>query len=152
MYSDAAQNKTLSDDTAPILTGQGVSWFLRKAVSMGTVTLSITHSRDDAGVETLHADQVLTGGLGGITETRVLDWEQRDWDNLLLGKCVVKTKRVTVAELEEEYLREGWTAESQKHGVILEFVESGQKNGGKGWSTYMVSPGIQCRYQPPLQL
>ncbi|KAG6841944.1 hypothetical protein C0991_005124 [Blastosporella zonata] len=55
-------NKTLSSDsTDEILRLQGVSWFKRKAISFGTLTLKLKHYKED-GIEHIDIDQWVRNG------------------------------------------------------------------------------------------
>ena len=105
---------------------------------MGTVTLFVKHERPADGVETITVDQSLSGGFGASSESRILDWEQRSADSKLYGKTFIRTKRVTVDELDNAWLKEGWVDEVREHGLILNSVQSEPKNG-KTWYTDIVS-------------
>ncbi|KAG6878645.1 hypothetical protein C0993_001168 [Termitomyces sp. T159_Od127] len=51
-------NKVKSDNLFDeILRLQGVSWFKRKAISLGTITLKVKHYKDDEGIEHVDIDQ-----------------------------------------------------------------------------------------------
>ncbi|KAJ5953144.1 hypothetical protein N7454_000040 [Penicillium verhagenii] len=81
-------DKKVSPPPDPALKIQGVGWVLRKAASLAVVTLhcSITApSASHAGADSqpspqsshLSVLQVPTAGLGPISESRILDWEER---------------------------------------------------------------------------
>ncbi|KAJ6126852.1 hypothetical protein N7523_002464 [Penicillium sp. IBT 18751x] len=78
---------TLSDPTEPILSLQGMSWFLRKALPYATVTLHVKEYADEANPQVYHidVDQVITGGINGTQERRQLDWQQRDHTDNIFG-------------------------------------------------------------------
>jgi hypothetical protein len=62
----AVQNKSLSDDTDPILAAQGVSWTKRTAISYATITVDIKHyTTPEDGFEHIDSAQTLTGGIKG---------------------------------------------------------------------------------------
>ncbi|KAJ5125498.1 hypothetical protein N7448_004818 [Penicillium atrosanguineum] len=78
---------TLSDPTDSILSLQGMSWFLRKALPYATVTLHVKEYAEEANPLVYHidVDQVITGGINGTQERRQLDWEQRDHTDNIFG-------------------------------------------------------------------
>ncbi|KAJ5777850.1 hypothetical protein N7520_001096 [Penicillium odoratum] len=78
---------TLSDPTDPILSLQGMSWFLRKALPYATVTLHVHEYTDSADPLVYHIDidQVITGGISGSKESRTLDWNGRDHVDNIFG-------------------------------------------------------------------
>jgi len=82
----------LSADLDPILVLQGINWFVRKAISMATVTLDISQTVD-AEDGKVHVDitQTLTGGLQGTSEHRVLDWQTRLHSDHIFGNLEGKS-------------------------------------------------------------
>lgn len=87
------QNSALSDPIDPILILQGLSWFLRKAISLATVTLSVKQytrpdEEGDPSPPPIHIDitQVATGGISTTHENRVLNWSERDHEDRIFGK------------------------------------------------------------------
>lgn len=126
------QNKTLSDPTDEILTLQGVSWFKRKIIAVGTVTLYVKHYKTD-NVENVDIDQTITGGIPGTREERILDWVSREKSDSLFGDVVARSRRVKLDEIEEEYLKKDWTADTVQHGVIQSYVESDTPKSKTSW-------------------
>jgi len=126
-------NKSLSDSTDTILQLQGVSWFKRKAIQMGTLTLVIKHYKDDAGIEHIDIDQTLTGGIPGTREERILTWKERHSEDHLFGAVVGKSRRVSVDELEDEFLKKNWTTDTIEHRVVQSYVESDTPKSGTTW-------------------
>ncbi|KAJ7092578.1 hypothetical protein C8R44DRAFT_891035 [Mycena epipterygia] len=126
-------NKGMSGDTDRILTLQGVGWLKRKAISLGTVTLDIKHYKDDGGVEHVDIDQTLTGGIPGTREERILSWTERENEDHLFGAVIGKTRRVQASELEEEFLKKDWTADTLEHGLIESYVYSDTPKSGTTW-------------------
>lgn len=128
------QNKTISDQsTDQILTLQGVGWLKRKAISYGTLTLTIKHYKDDAGVEHIDIDQTLTGGIPGTRETRTLTWTERENEDHIFGHVIGKSRRVKAEELGEEFLKKNWTSDTFEHGVVQSYVESDTPKSGTSW-------------------
>lgn len=128
------QNKKYSDNkgTDEILRLQGVSWLKRTAISAGTVWLAAKHYKDEAGVEHIDIDQTLSG-MSGTHEGRVLDWSPRERSDHVFGNVVAKSRRVPVAEIEEAYLKEGWTEDTVEHGAVQSYAESDTPKSKTTW-------------------
>lgn len=127
-------NKDLSDkSTDDILRLQGVPWWKRKAIGLGSVSLSVKHFKDDAGVEHVDIDQTLTGGIPGTTERRTLTWTERENEDHLFGPVIGKSRRTKVDVLEDDFLKKGWTEDTLEHGVIQSYVESDTPKSGTTW-------------------
>ncbi|TCD62776.1 hypothetical protein EIP91_006420 [Steccherinum ochraceum] len=131
-------DKTLSDDSDEILRLQGVSWFTRRAISMATVYLTIKHDKTAEGVEHIVIDQVLTGGLGGSTEERTLDWQERETSQPLFGPVLGRSRRIKLEELEDEYLKNGWLPDVTEHGAIQAIAQSDTAKSGRVWYSEQV--------------
>jgi hypothetical protein len=127
-----SQNKTLSDDTDEVLRLQGVSWFTRRAIALATITLYVRHYKGDDGVERIDIDQKLTG-IPGTSENRTLDWTSREHDDYLFGPVLGKSRRANVDEIENEFLRGGWLADTVQDGVINSYVESNAPRSHTSW-------------------
>ncbi len=104
----------------------------RKAIALATLYVTLTHSTEN-GVETLINHQELTGGLGSGTETRPLDWQDREVQDKLFGDIVTKSRRAQAADLEHEFLKTDWTEHSLQHGVINTIGHSDTPKSGKTW-------------------
>ncbi|KAJ6509394.1 hypothetical protein C8R47DRAFT_1098549 [Mycena vitilis] len=126
-------NKTMSGDTDTILMHQGIGWLKRKAIAVATVTLSIKHYKDDEGVEHVDIDQTLTGGIPGTREERTLWWKERSTEDSLFGAIIGKSRRCQVSELDEEFLKKEWTADTIEHGVIQSYVVSDTPKSKTTW-------------------
>lgn len=111
------QNKSLSDSTDEILRLQGVGWFKRKLIQAGTVSLVIKHYKDEGGTEHIDIDQTLSPGGIGTREERVLDWSERNKKDDLFGDIIGRSRRLKLDEIEDEYLKKGWTADSIENGM-----------------------------------
>ncbi|KAL8774784.1 MAG: hypothetical protein Q9209_000723 [Squamulea sp. 1 TL-2023] len=125
-------NKTLSDDTDRILQMQGVGWFLRRAIALSTVTLTITeYIKDDL----THIDISQVASPGGITSTedRILDWEYRDHSDKVFGNVKGKSRWVKLNDVDDdEFLKKGWDDLEGEH--VQGYVES----EGGGWTADQV--------------
>ncbi|KIJ21883.1 hypothetical protein PAXINDRAFT_165242 [Paxillus involutus ATCC 200175] len=119
MSGKFVMNKSLSDSTDEILRLQGVSWLKRQAISTFTLTLSIKHTTDDAGVEHVDIDQTLSGGISATSENRILDWQERPDEDDIFGAVVGKSRRSPVEELTDEFLKKDWTQDTIDDGVVL---------------------------------
>ncbi|KAE9408248.1 hypothetical protein BT96DRAFT_28209 [Gymnopus androsaceus JB14] len=126
-------NKSLSDSTDEILRLQGVGWFKRKLIAAGTVSLVIKHYKDENGLERIDIDQTLSPGGIGTREERVLDWSERSKDDSLFGAIIGQSKRLKVEEIDDDYLKNGWTADTIENGLIQSYVVSDTPKSGTSW-------------------
>ncbi|KAG1757733.1 hypothetical protein EDB19DRAFT_60779 [Suillus lakei] len=131
-------NKTLSDDSDDILKLQGVSWFKRRAISMFTLTLGVKHYTDEAGIEHIDVEQTLSGGIKGTNEDRALDWEERGEIDDVFGAVIGQSKRVKAEEVEDEFLKSGWTEDALEDGLVLAVDWSDTPKSGMEWRAEMV--------------
>jgi hypothetical protein len=132
------QNKTLSDDSDDILKLQGLSWFKRRAISMFTLTLGVKHYTDEAGNEHIDVEQTLSGGIKGSNEDRILDWEARGEVDDIFGAVIGKSKKVKAEEVEDEFLKSGWTEDTFEDGLVLAIDWSDTAKSGMDWRAEMV--------------
>lgn len=88
-----------------VLEYQGMGWLKRKAVSYATVTMSVKHFKDDSGVEQIEIVQSLTGGIGRTTESCTLDWAARNHFDDIFGPVIVKSRRISLDEVEDDFLK-----------------------------------------------
>ncbi|KAJ7706324.1 hypothetical protein B0H17DRAFT_1036738 [Mycena rosella] len=126
-------NKAMSGDTDKILALQGISWLKRSIISLAVVTLVVKHYKDDDGVEHVDIDQTITGGIPGTREERTLSWTERSTVDSLFGAVIGKSRRVQASELEEEFLKKDWTADTLEHGLIQSYVCSDTPKSGRTW-------------------
>jgi len=126
-------NKALSDSTDEILRLQGVSWFKRKAIANFNLTLYVKHTNGDDGFEHIDIDQRLSGGISGTTENRVMNWEDRHTNDDLFGAVVGKSRRVSLDEIEDEFLKTGWTQDTVDDRAIEALAWSDTPISGKDW-------------------
>ncbi|KAJ7115155.1 hypothetical protein C8R44DRAFT_628951, partial [Mycena epipterygia] len=110
-------NKSLSDADAldKMLEYQGIGLLKRKAVGFATVTLCLNHYKDADGVEHLDIEAI---GVDRFSETHVLTWAETTIESPLLGSIVCKMRRIKAEELDDEYLKTGWTADTIDHSLI----------------------------------
>ncbi|OAX77965.1 methylmalonate-semialdehyde dehydrogenase (acylating) [Emergomyces africanus] len=71
---------------------QGMSWLTRKAIGLATVTLKISQKPNDAGIVQMDIDQLLTGGVKGTAEHRLLDWSERPHKDHIFGSVIGQSR------------------------------------------------------------
>lgn len=130
----------MSDSSDEILRLQGVGWTTRTAIYYASIYLSVNHYTDDGGIEHIDIDQTLTGGIGGTTENRALDWLERSHEDHIFGAVLGKNRRAPLAELEREWLKKDWLDESLVDGAIIYTqANSDTPKSGKTWASQQVS-------------
>lgn len=77
-------NKTLSDNSVPLLKMQGIGFIVRQAVQYGTITVTLKQYTDDKGMVHLDQDQVTAGTHN--EEERHLNWEWAETTSKIWGK------------------------------------------------------------------
>ncbi|OCH96031.1 hypothetical protein OBBRIDRAFT_358687 [Obba rivulosa] len=127
-------NKSLSDDTDEILRLQGVSWFKRKAIRMASIYLTVKHYTSDDGVEHIDIDQVLSGGVGSNTENRILDYEEREINDPTFGWVLSRSRRVSLDDIDNDWLREGWMDDVWEHGTVDTRAQSATEKSHTTWA------------------
>ncbi|KNG46620.1 hypothetical protein DDE82_002158 [Stemphylium lycopersici] len=143
-------NKSLSDAFDPVLTLQGIGWLTRKALGAATITQHLqetpTTGEDNAPTTNIKIDQIITGGLKGSVENRVLDWHYREHTDWLFGTVKGHSRYSTLQKVQEEgknggakeedmkYLTEGWLKETEDGGVVESFAD----NDGNKWTAWQV--------------
>ncbi|KAL8898834.1 MAG: hypothetical protein Q9207_006502 [Kuettlingeria erythrocarpa] len=104
---------------------QGVGWFLRRAIALATVTLTVKEYIAD-GLTHIDIEQVATGGITS-TENRTLDWALRDHTDKIFGAVRGKSRWVKLADVDDDkFLKEGFDDMEGEH--VQSWVES--KDGG----------------------
>jgi hypothetical protein len=125
-------NKKLSGDFEGVLVLQGIGWATRKAIGYATVTLIIKHKPGPP--EEIDIEQILTGGLKGSPEHRVLDNEFRGHSDTIFGEVSGRSRRRKFTDYNDEdeddkFLKSGWAQDTLDAGELIEsHVES-----PKGW-------------------
>ncbi|MCJ1298481.1 hypothetical protein MMC08_001271 [Hypocenomyce scalaris] len=128
-------NKTLSDDPDRILQmQQGVGWWLRRAISLATITLTIKQYTSDDSLTHIDIEQRATGGISSTTENRTLDWQYREHKDGIFGEVKGKSRWVKLSDVEDdnEFLKTGWLDEGDEH--VQAYVES----AGNGWTANQI--------------
>lgn len=108
-----------------------MSWFLRKAISYATVTLTIHEYIDDTAEKYTHFDihQVATGGVGGTTERRILDYTFRDHKDKIFGNVKGKSRWIKLKDVDDdEFLKTGFDDMEGDH------VQAWAESIDNGWT------------------
>jgi hypothetical protein len=76
---------------------QGMSWITRKAISLATITLTIseyTKTDPTTGKEVIYIESVqkATGGLAGTKEVHVCDWSEVENSDPIFGQVVARDR------------------------------------------------------------
>ena len=107
-----------------------------------TITLHIKHHKDGQGVEHIDIEQTLTGGITASPELRTLDWTPRKVDHSLFGAIIGKSRRISVADIADGYLKSDWLLDVSRDGAIEAYAESDKEKNSHIWNSDMVSGGI----------
>ena len=91
------------------------------------------HYKDDSGVEHIDIKQTLSGGFGGTDEERTLDWTNREKNDRVFGDVIAKSRRVKLDEIDNEFLKNGFTDDVAEHGAIQSYVESDTPKSVTSW-------------------
>lgn len=112
-----ALNRDLSDSSEDLLKLQGISLPIRKILNLSKVTLQVNQYVDEQNRTHIDISQSMTGGIGGTTETRILDWTERSQKNSVFGTVTGRTRWVDLSEVRDEYLaygfEPGWVVETE---------------------------------------
>jgi hypothetical protein len=113
-----------------------MSWLMRKAISLTTVTLTMKQYVD-ATTETMHIEITSdgAGGTKGTAEHRVLDWKVRENDNRIFGRSTGQTRWQSLAAVNDD------DAEGMKTGLedgTEEVIEGNVENQTSGWTAHQI--------------
>ncbi|KAF5025309.1 hypothetical protein F66182_2642 [Fusarium sp. NRRL 66182] len=128
-------NKNLSDSSEPILSLQGIGYLTRKGIGMATISLDINqYSAPPKPPNTstdvfTHIDITQSAsGLSSTQENRCLDDTFREHSDWLFGSVKGRSRFITLDEVEDAFLKEGWLAESD-----VKFIQSYVESVDNGW-------------------
>jgi len=144
LTGDWVMNKTLSDDTDPLLALQGIGWWTRKAIGLATITLHTKQYTGDNGTTHIDIDQTATGGLKGTSEYRELDWIARAHEDHLFGNVKARSRwlnlDVDLDRIEDSFLKDGWLEnDEERAGPSDEYhIQSMAVNEEKGWTANQI--------------
>ncbi|KAL9018946.1 MAG: hypothetical protein Q9185_003780 [Variospora sp. 1 TL-2023] len=123
----APSNKTLKDLNGKWVM-QGVGWFLRHAIALATITLTISEYVHD-NLTHIDIHQVATGNIQS-TEERTLDWVARDHTDGVFGAVKGKSRWVKLKDVDDDdFLKTGWDG-----GEEGEYVQGYVESVGGGWT------------------
>ncbi|KAF2096674.1 hypothetical protein NA57DRAFT_42328 [Rhizodiscina lignyota] len=127
-------NKKLSGEFDSILALQGIGWLTRSAISLATITLHLKQYNAEDGVEHVDIDQVLTGGIKGTAEHRVLNDEWRDHTDHIFGHVRARSRRTKLSSLkdddeDEKFLKTDWTQDVIDGDEVIDGQVESQDNG-----------------------
>jgi len=126
-------NKSLSDDTDPILQLQGVGWLIRKAIGMITVTLVTKSYTDDDGTYHVDIEQPGAAGIKGTTELRTVNGTWSEHEDHIFGAVKGTTNWKKLSEYKDDdegnWLAKGWNAETVESGEVIDSYAESIKNG-----------------------
>ena len=106
---------------------------------MATLYLDVKHFKDDSGVEHIDIDQTITGGIKGTNEHRILDWTERSHEDHVFGAVLSKSRRVTLEDIDREWLKKDWLDASFADGhIIYTCAKSDTSKSGRTWSSEQV--------------
>ncbi|KAF3902260.1 hypothetical protein AA313_de0207592 [Arthrobotrys entomopaga] len=99
-------------NTDEILAGQGIGWLKRKALAVAPVTITITHTVPaDGSPEVLQVESVALKVISS-SETITIDGESRKSVHPLWGDITLSAKKIKIADISDEKLKEGgWLGE-----------------------------------------
>ncbi|CAI4216169.1 unnamed protein product [Parascedosporium putredinis] len=141
-------NSKLSDSIEPGLSLQGISFLLRKTITLASVTLEIKQfiapplepNKATEPVSHIDIQQIATGGLKGTREQRCLDSEFRPHSDWIFGNVSGQSKWISLDEVDDEYLTQGWALDANEEAGPegKKHVLSHVKNLDSGWTATQV--------------
>jgi hypothetical protein len=97
---------------------------MRKAITSGTVTLSIEEYKDEQGNTHIDIEQTGLAGMKGTTELRTLDWKEAEHEDHVFGKVRGRSRWTKLREIQDDFLKSGWLPEIVDGETIHNHVES----------------------------
>ncbi|KAF2017747.1 hypothetical protein BU24DRAFT_460754 [Aaosphaeria arxii CBS 175.79] len=124
-------NRQDSDSPEPLLSLQGIGYFIRKSIALATIRLQITQHEDPPLPPNSSKEKVqhivcsqTASGLKGTSEYHCADNQFRDHSDWLFGAVRGKAEWLELEELDEPFLKKGWDSGAQHHAFIFITVES----------------------------
>ena len=115
-------NRILSDSSQAVLKMQNINFLVRQAVQYSTITITLKQYTDSTG-QHLDQEQVSTGGIRNF-EDRLMDWAWTEKYNRIWGKVHGKSRYTRLDQVEDEWMRQGWSKECVEGQVVEGYVES----------------------------
>lgn len=116
-------NHALSDSSQAVLKMQRVNWMVRQAVAYSALDVTLKQYVNEEGRHCLDQEQLSTGGVKNF-EDRVMDWEPTVKHNWIWGEVNGRSRYVALSELEDEYLKSGWSQDTIEGEVVEVYAES----------------------------
>ncbi|KPM40563.1 hypothetical protein AK830_g5996 [Neonectria ditissima] len=134
-------NKQLSDSPEPVLALQGIGYLTRKGISLASITIEMKQytalplppSTSTELVAHVNTSQSASG-LNGTHEARCLDNTFRAHSDWIFGNVKGLTRWVSLDEIEDDFLKQGWLVEGDGKTLIFNYVES----DNNGWNATQV--------------
>lgn len=87
---------------------QGISWLVRKAIGLATITMTIKQffgKTPETSAPTVEIEIGQSSGtrLGGTSDTRYMDWAERPGEDHIFGKTNAKSRFVSGAQSEGKF-------------------------------------------------
>ncbi|KAL7799136.1 hypothetical protein V8C37DRAFT_398960 [Trichoderma ceciliae] len=129
-------NKSLSDSSEPVLALQGIGFLIRKTIGIATITLDVKQYEGPPKPPNTATDIVfhidITQSASGLTSTqenRCFDDFPRDHTDWLFGTVTGRSRWVSLDEVTDDFLKQGWELEGEGKSFITNVAE----NKEKGW-------------------
>lgn len=106
---------------------QNINWVVRQAIAYSTVDVTLNQYEDEEGHKHLDQEQLSTGGIRNLEE-RLMDWVYTEKWNWIWGQVNGKSRYTTLDQIEDEYLRDGWSQDTEEKGIVEGYVESVSDN------------------------
>lgn len=111
-------NKELSSDPSPALELQGVGMLIRKAASHAPISLDV-RQKEEAGTTQIFIDQKTAASISAINEEWILDWQEREQKDSILGKVRSRSRWRKKVEISEDYLTEGLEEDEVVEALVV---------------------------------
>jgi hypothetical protein len=136
-------NKSLSDNTDPLLSLQGLSWFLRRTIGLATIILTIKEYEESGQI---HIDITsAASGLSSTQEDRTLNWEDQPHQDKIFGKVIGRSRMINLGagtfEPQEPYdepTKAFLLARTLKDESALVQTSAKNQDSGYGWTAEQV--------------
>lgn len=107
----------------------------RRSINLASITLDIKHEKDADGTERLKIDEyTTTGKFATTTEYRALTWKEAEHEDAFFGSMLAKARRCKPDDIKEDFLSQGWTEDTLKHGLIQSITRSNTRKSGIIWT------------------
>ena len=111
-------NQELSSDPSPVLELQGVGALVRKAASHAPISLDV-RQKEESGTTQIFIDQKTAASIPAINEEWILDWQDREQSDAILGKVKSRSRWRKKEEIDEKYLTEGLEEDEVVEALVV---------------------------------